>query len=59
MFPQSAHTGQMKLLAQGVRDIAEEKVLSQDDFLSALDDDFNNRSAGYLYSTHQFPRKSL
>ncbi len=34
--------GLLKLLAQGERDIVDEKVLSQDEFFSALDDDLKN-----------------
>jgi len=32
--------GLLKLLAQGERNIVDEKVLSQDEFFSALDDEF-------------------
>lgn len=34
--------GLLKLLAQGERDIVDGKVLSQEDFFSVLDRDFNN-----------------
>ncbi|KJS17255.1 MAG: prevent-host-death protein [Peptococcaceae bacterium BRH_c4b] len=34
--------GLLKLLAQGERDIVDENVLSQEDFFSAMDRDFDN-----------------
>jgi len=34
--------GLLKLLAQGERDIVDGKVLSQEDFFSAMDRDFDN-----------------